>query len=1822
MPTQQSIFDEQEEQQEVGPIRSLFQRRDDSTPSQPPSIFDQPTNGQGRQRSLFDEAPAEGDQRVGRDGVEPIERESLFRGGPLDFSRRAIGTPWTTGSQIGGTAIADALEFYADMRERTPAVMPHDLIRKGIDLSLQMVSPDTPGIQDVERAAFDALASHLRDYSNSFKTSPRRIPEPRSRGIMDLVRNPTHIIDYLEPNRLYATMAEGIPLTASILLAYRANPVGGALMMVGVEGGSVNAMMNHYEEETGEEIDPTYRVLAPILIGSFNAALERFAISRIINKGKAMGNTGIRGKLWAAADAAASNALITGTQAVTVAASEVGYTGEIPEGLDEAFVEGFYSGGVLGGALSGATGALHSIRHRSPNDIRIDGWETGEDGRLRPRFAVQKGGHPLEGTNITLEEAELQNDLNLPLWRFERLKEEIRQSPVEFQHPEAVEHAMGVLLKARASKMGYDNVDQMIAELNFRVDPNGTIHMADLLQAEVLHGSPHDFDRFSTDHMGTGEGFQAFGWGLYFTESMGIAKDYARSLGQSTVSIKGVTLNTLQSIRDAIIEPSESLRKKFSELDSFTQDMAVANIESSINEIIDHMDGDASQFGVNRDAIVHGLKDHLQYLDDSMSFSELTERPGDRQLTELTIEALESINPADVLSQTSGVVYETTLMKGRDTDSYRWLPWRDKVSADDVAIVQGALQTELVQARERGDTFRAEQIQEAMRNIEPAIFRSESTGTESRVFPTGANMYMHLADALGGAMQASLFLDNVGIEGVKYQADAGRSTSYNYVVFNDSNIEIKRKRGLEPGKPLTDQVWSDVLGPIMEKYNIPGDIAPGETGQAVVDAILDQYGDQMTQAEFNTFAEYTDTLYQRQAGKAKGSISRADGEIVIKFMDSADPSTLLHEMAHLFRFTLTDAELAEANRVFKIGEDGWTRVEEEGFARKFEQWLGRGAPGTEAGANIFRAFRNWLLDVYGSVVKDLGGEMSSEQANFFADLFDSKVLEAETAPPGVREGMFGHIVDKLFDWLNIEHAFDRMGMPETGFQTKLYFGTQNVYINEAIDVDINTDRSVRMNPDRASDAVLMAEDATTMERIANTPEGQRTPTEQAALDIREYLDRSQIEYQARGIPADFKSRFMADLTAKLHDAEGTKDAEKYEAILQRMSEVDDVEYVHIPFNFWMKDLLEKDSDRARQLWDEISRKRSLDVGFRERNTLRIQDLIDAGIIKKNEVHYKDILASYGRQKGRDFAMSNILAAAKSEGAVIPKETRRMLDPEGDVSTRVTAPRGFKNPAPHMRVFKNYFVRDGLFHWVDSQLSVDLGRMGLGVWAKVLRGINITKMWAFHNPFFLPMYDVLQAHMAGAMNIMRPIETARKVAEAFDDVINFTERARVAEIYGKSSTPYNSPLTQIGESFDMANRVRHTRESSNTWKATSWMASRMEHALRDTWHKTFYSKDNPIHSMINQLGGVRPALRNAYELSWTTAWFLDGLIRQVTNNHFLEQGYTPREAAQTAAMTHGDYASVPPQTRKRLNALFFTPTFKIAMGNWLLNSIRAHGNIIEGDATLSQKQKAGVFIRTMAILTGFDMAMLALGLERDEFGRRYYRPIDTETGERELVINWTGPHNLFLKYMQRTFDAFGPEVPNPMLRVFQQNSWELTPMWRIAQALAFNRTPGNEKIWMISDSPHIKFAKGLHYAGVSAIGMLAQLAGEEDFGREGAEAFAREYGQMMELITSPFLFKYTRQPSELRFQQRLEMLLRLHEEEVEGQFLINEILRRGGDPKEVVRDYLEGKPPFRFSAEQRSRNLTRRMERLILEFEEEHYDPWAPEVRGLFDEEQD
>ena len=60
---------------------------------------------------------------------------------------------------------------------------------------------------------------------------------------------------------------------------------------------------------------------------------------------------------------------------------------------------------------------------------------------------------------------------------------------------------------------------------------------------KAYHGSPHKFDAFDLSKIGTGEGAQAFGHGLYFAENENVARGYRDALSDENWLVNGAAYN-------------------------------------------------------------------------------------------------------------------------------------------------------------------------------------------------------------------------------------------------------------------------------------------------------------------------------------------------------------------------------------------------------------------------------------------------------------------------------------------------------------------------------------------------------------------------------------------------------------------------------------------------------------------------------------------------------------------------------------------------------------------------------------------------------------------------------------------------------------------------------------------------------------------------------------------------------------------------------------------------------------------------------------------------------------------------------------------------------------------------------------------------------------------------------------------------------------------------------------------------------------------------------------------------------------------------------
>jgi len=109
-------------------------------------------------------------------------------------------------------------------------------------------------------------------------------------------------------------------------------------------------------------------------------------------------------------------------------------------------------------------------------------------------------------------------------------------------------HAVGVTLKQGTAGLRY-LVDNGVGSAGSLVPAGSRATQEGKI---VFHGTPHDFDEFDTSKIGTGEGNQSFGHGLYFAEDATTAGTYQKKLtfrGQPDLAAAAQNLATFDGNR-------------------------------------------------------------------------------------------------------------------------------------------------------------------------------------------------------------------------------------------------------------------------------------------------------------------------------------------------------------------------------------------------------------------------------------------------------------------------------------------------------------------------------------------------------------------------------------------------------------------------------------------------------------------------------------------------------------------------------------------------------------------------------------------------------------------------------------------------------------------------------------------------------------------------------------------------------------------------------------------------------------------------------------------------------------------------------------------------------------------------------------------------------------------------------------------------------------------------------------------------------------------------------------------------------------------------
>jgi len=257
----------------------------------------------------------------------------------------------------------------------------------------------------------------------------------------------------------------------------------------------------------------------------------------------------------------------------------------------------------------------------------------------------------------------------------------------------------------------------------------------------AYHGSPHDFDKFDISKIGTGEGAQAFGHGLYFAENEGVARSYRDTLGGKAIPPPKMFGNQTDADLMARAENAVALA-------NYDKGHAAQRLRSEANYFKNQGDADSAT--------------KLGALADRIETGDLTFKPHGR-MYEVNINA----RPEDFLDWDKPLSQQSE--KVRKTIE----PALKKAAAD---MGKGASPEKIAQLESMG----LKSVADRMRPKE--------------IDPWSLDV-AHLATEYPNALREA------GIPGIRYKDAMSRGAeggTSNYVVFDDKLVSILRKYGLLP----------------------------------------------------------------------------------------------------------------------------------------------------------------------------------------------------------------------------------------------------------------------------------------------------------------------------------------------------------------------------------------------------------------------------------------------------------------------------------------------------------------------------------------------------------------------------------------------------------------------------------------------------------------------------------------------------------------------------------------------------------------------------------------------------------------------------------------------------------------------------------------------------------------------------------------------------------------------------------------------------------------------------------------------------------------
>jgi hypothetical protein len=307
---------------------------------------------------------------------------------------------------------------------------------------------------------------------------------------------------------------------------------------------------------------------------------------------------------------------------------------------------------------------------------------------------------------------------------------------------------------------------------------------------KAYHGSPHSFDRFDISKIGTGEGAQAYGHGLYFADNEKVAKAYRDQLASGT----------MRTPSGALFDPTNELSH---------MNVRVAARKGGVDAAIARANEILASKDMPEATLAMARKD-LDLLSNLKARGGAEPNPGHMYEVRINAEPEHFLDWDRPLSEQSPTVREAIERAGLPTtQESKWFGpekpagWDFPKWSNSGAYVRQFGPDEFHYGigspwdAEKSSFGSARSLEEAQRLIEQQM--------QPRSF-TGQQLMTKLKQDTVGygpdfGVEASEKLRQAGIPGIKYLDQGSRGAgegSRNYVVFDDKLVDIMRKYGFVP----------------------------------------------------------------------------------------------------------------------------------------------------------------------------------------------------------------------------------------------------------------------------------------------------------------------------------------------------------------------------------------------------------------------------------------------------------------------------------------------------------------------------------------------------------------------------------------------------------------------------------------------------------------------------------------------------------------------------------------------------------------------------------------------------------------------------------------------------------------------------------------------------------------------------------------------------------------------------------------------------------------------------------------------------------------